>query len=160
MKKNNKYHKDYPELLLQHMEGGSSYESFGAVVGVTEETLNAWCERYPDFKFAKDLGKRHELLYWENLLKKGAVGELPPIKKRVTVFEGEEKKIKTITIIDEPGKFNATAVIFALKNKFPRLYREKLEIQSSSDDPLDQLTDEEVKRRKELYASILKKKQG
>jgi hypothetical protein len=152
-----KYHKDYPEALIEHMKTGNSFEAFAALISVTEETLNNWCRNYPEFKQAKSIGKMHELAYWEGLLKKGAHGDLPPVKKRIVIFD-EKKQIKQTTIIDEPGKFNATAVIFALKNKFRALYRDQIDVKSEQADPLDKLTDEEIKQRKELYASILEKK--
>lgn len=152
-----KYKNDYAEILVNHMKEGNSFESFGAIIHTTTRTLNAWVEKYPAFKLAKEVGKQYELAYWEGLLQKGATGQLPPIKKRMTTFDGK-KNIKQITIIDEPGRFNATAVIFALKNKFRDLYREKIEVENSNADPIENLSQEEITRRKELYASIIKKK--
>ena len=155
--KESKFAQDYPELLVKHMKDGNSYDSFGAIVNVTTKTMENWEKKYPSWRLAKELGKQYELAYWENLLQKGATGQLPPIKKRVTVFN-PDKSIKSITVIDEPGKFNATSVIFALKNKFRSLYREKIEVENSNADPLENLTPEEIAKRKELYASIVIKK--
>lgn len=154
-----KYKPEYSQKLIDHMKEGGSFESFGAIVHCTEETLNLWTTKHEAFKFAKELGKKYEMLYWEDLLKKGASGQLPPIRKKVTVID-ENKAIKQVTIIDEPGKFNATAVVFALKNKFPKQWRDRQELEISSKESLDSLTDDEIKRRKELYASILKGKNG
>lgn len=154
-----KYKPEYSQKLIDHMKQGNSFESFGAIVHCTEETLNLWTTKHEDFKYAKQLGKRYEMLYWEDLLKKGASGQLPAVRKRVTVF-GENKEVKQVTVIDEPGKFNATAVIFALKNKFPKNWRERQELEITNKDSLDNLSDEEIKRRKELYASVLKGKNG
>lgn len=154
--KQSKYNAEYALLLVQHMKEGNSFESFGAIANVTTETMDNWCKKHPAFKLAKEMGKQYELTYWENLLKKGAIGDLPSIKKRVTVFSGD-KKIKSVTVIDEPGKFNATSVIFALKNKFPKLYREKIEVEQTGEN-LENLSSDEIKRRKELYASIVNKK--
>lgn len=157
MPRPSKYKAEYAEKLVDHMKEGRSFESFGAIVHCTEETLNLWTTKHPEFKIAKELGKRYEMFFWEELLKKGAHGELPPIKKRITVL-GKDKQVKQMTVIDEPGKFNATAVIFALKNKFPKQWRERQELEISSKESLENLSDEEIKRRKELYASIVKGK--
>lgn len=159
--KNNytKYQKKFAEMLIEHMKAGNSFESFGAIARVTEETLNNWCRKYPEFGLAKDLGKRYEQKYWEDLLKMGASGILPPIRRKMTIL-GPDGKLKQQTIIDEPGKFNATAVIFALKCKFPKIWRDSQQIEITSKDSLDHLTDEEIKRRKDLYASIIVKKSG
>jgi hypothetical protein len=158
-KNNAKYKPEYCEALVKHMENGDSFESFAAVVRVTQDTLQNWANKHEEFKLAKDHGKAFELLYWENLLKTGASGNLPPIRKRVTVFD-ENKNVKQVTVTDEPGKFNVTSVIFALKNKFPRLYRDRSEVEITSKESIDQLSDEEIKRRKELYNSILLKKKN
>ena len=152
-----KYKAQYCQMLIEHMKAGNSYESFGAIVHCTEETLNLWTTKHPEFKMAKDLGKHYEMLFWEDLLKKGAKGDLPPIRRKVTII-GKDGKLKQQTIIDEPGRFNATAVVFALKCKFTKLWRDKQEIEITSKDGIDNLTDEEIKRRKELYASIIKAK--
>lgn len=156
MPRPSKFKPQYSEKLIEHMKEGNSFEAFGAIVHVTEETLNLWTTKHPEFKYAKELGKRYEMLYWEDLLKKGAMGQLPPIKKRVTIID-KNGKLKQQTIIDEPGRFNATAVIFALKCKFPKIWRDSQHIEITSKEGLDQLSDDEIKRRKDLYASIVKK---
>jgi hypothetical protein len=156
--KESKFSRDYPELLVKHMQEGNSYESFGALVNVTIRTMCAWEKKYPAWMLAKEIGKQHELKYWEALLQKGASGQLPNIKKRVTVFN-PDKTIKNITIIDEPGKFSAAAVIFALKNKFRSLYRDKIDVETTNNDAIENLSQEEIARRKALYASIIKKKE-
>lgn len=157
MPRPSKFREHYSDKLISHMKEGNSFESFGAVVHCTEETLNLWTTKHPSFKYAKELGKRYEMLFWEDLLKKGATGQLPPIRKRTTVFD-DKKQVKSVTIAEEPGKFNATAVIFALKCKFPKIWRDSQHIEISSKEGLDQLTEEEIKRRKELYASLVKGK--
>lgn len=158
MANHSKYQRKYAEMLIEHMKHGNSFEAFGAVVRVTEETLNNWCKKHPEFGIAKELGKRYEQKYWEDLLKMGATGQMPPIRKKMTIL-GPDGKVKQQTIIDEPSKFNATSVIFALKCKFPKIWRDKQEIEITSKDSLDHLTDEEIKRRKDLYASIISNKE-
>lgn len=154
--KQSKYNAEYALKLVEHMREGNSYDSFGAMINVTTKTMENWEKKYPAWQLAKEMGKQHELKYWENLLMKGAVGDLPSIKKRVTVFD-KDKNVKQVTIIDEPGKFNATSVIFALKNKFPKLYREQIQIQNTGEN-IDNLSPEEITKRKLLYASLVNKK--
>lgn len=154
--KKSRYKQEYAEMLVQHMKEGNSFESFGAMVRCSQDTLTNWTQKYVDFREAKSIGKSFEHMYWENLLKRGAIGDLPPIKKRVTVI-GHDKEIKQVTVIDEPGKFNAASVIFALRAKFPKVWRDKQEVEITHRESIENLTDEEIKRRKELYASVVKK---
>lgn len=150
-----KYKPKYPQMLIEHMKKGNSFESFGAIVHASGETLETWSKKHEAFGLAKQIGKMYELQYWEELLKNGAAGTLPAIQKRIA-FMDKHGNLRRQTIFQEPGKFNATAVIFALKNKFPKQYREKIEVEHSGENP-ENLTPEEIKRRKELYASIVKK---
>lgn len=98
------YEKRFAEMLLEHMRGGASFESFAAIVGVCFDTLYAWAREFPEFSLAKKMGKAHEMIWWETLARGGAGG-----------------KVKD---------FNATMTIFSLKNKFSRQYRDSLKIEA------------------------------
>jgi len=156
-KRPTKYRKEFPQMLVKHMMDGNSYEAFGAIVNVTEETLNAWTKKYPEFDHAKKLGKEYERLFWENVLKRGATGNLAPVMKQIAIYD-KNNKLKYKRVMSEPGKFNATAAIFALKNKFPKQWRDSQHIDLTLKDGTENLSDDEIKRLKEHYASILMSK--
>jgi len=110
MERNNKlphgrpslYREEYDELLIQHMEKGYSFESFAGVIGVCWDTLHEWVKVHPSFSEAKNLGKAKALKWWEGILRGGAGGRI--------------------------AGYNATSVIFALKNKAPQVWRDRVKI--------------------------------
>lgn len=151
-----KYKPEHCERLIEHMKDGNSFYSFGSVVGVGATALKRWLAEHEEFRQAKEIGLSYELKFWEDIMKVGAVGAIPPIKRKTTVIDGETKQVRSVTITEEPGKFSMAAVRFALMNKFPKLYREKISVDMTTTESVENLTPEEIKRRKELYASILK----
>ena len=62
-----KYHPDFCQLVIQHMAGGFSFESFAGVIGVCKKTLYNWRDENPDFLHAGKTGKELSRLYWESL---------------------------------------------------------------------------------------------
>ena len=139
------------------MRNGDSFRTFGAVVHTTEATLNQWCIKFKEFAMAKELGKVYEEQYWVNLLKKGAAGKMDIVRRTVATFDADGKLEKT-QIIEEPGKFNATAVVFGLKNKFRKNWTDSQDLNVTTNDGLEALSAEEIQRRKDLYTSVLRDK--
>lgn len=103
-----KYKKEYCELLVQHMSQGLSFESFAGEIDVNRDTVHEWATRHKDFSEAKRRGEAKSRIIWEKILVGGATG-----------------KIKN---------YNATSAIFALKNKFPKEWRDRKEIDVHTDD--------------------------
>lgn len=95
------YRHEFCEMLVKHMAEGLSFKSFAAVINTTDSTLENWVYDYPDFFAAKQLGRQYELLVWEKIVRQCA----------------------------STGKGNATAIIWATKNKFPEYYKERNEAQ-------------------------------
>lgn len=62
-----KYKKEFCEQLISHMGEGLSFKSFGAVIGVCEETLHDWCRDKPEFSESKRIGRDKQLLCYERL---------------------------------------------------------------------------------------------
>jgi len=62
-----KYRKKYCAELIEHMEKGFSYETFGAVIGVSKQTLYNWESDNPEFLDAKELAFCRCQLFWERL---------------------------------------------------------------------------------------------
>lgn len=152
-----KYRKEFCDKLIDHMREGNSFGTFGAIVHVTEKCLNEWCIKYKDFAAAKELGKVYEEYYWVNILKNGAQGKMDKVVRRSTIY-GKDQKIKQQQVVEEPAKFNATATVFALKNKFPDKYRDTQTVDLNTKDGLDGMSDEEIERRKQLYMSVVLRK--
>jgi hypothetical protein len=79
------------------MNDGFSFESFAGKVGNHHRTLYDWAEANPAFLQAKKRGEDLSRIWWEDCLKR----------------------------IAADGTGNATAAIFALKNKYPREWRDR-----------------------------------
>jgi len=115
-----KYKPEYCEMLIKHMSEGRSLYTFGAVINVNEDTIAEWVKVYPAFSEAKRQGRIKEIAWWEEILRAGAAGKIPG--------------------------YNATSVIFALKNKSPRHWRDKHEIVSTINVNQAPLSPKEVKQ--------------
>lgn len=79
-----KYRLEFPEQLLDHMQRGKSFASFGAKLRVTRECLYEWTRRHKEFSDAKSLGDLLSLQWWEDLLQDGAQGM--PCNVTATLF--------------------------------------------------------------------------
>lgn len=62
-----KYKREFCQKLIDHMEKGFSFESFGAVIDVSVSNMNVWVTRYPEFQAAKDLAYNKSRLFWEKV---------------------------------------------------------------------------------------------
>lgn len=69
------YKKEYDSMLIDHMSKGLSFESFGAVVNVTVDTLDLWLVEEPSFDNAEKIGSLHRKLLWEKMGLIGAQGK-------------------------------------------------------------------------------------
>lgn len=129
------YRPEYCQLLIEHMKQGGSVRTFGAVTNppVSRQTVYDWLDRHPNFLDAKSQGEPMAEKFWENLLKSGAAGQLRRLKKRVPmttdgqVILGPDGK-PVFEEEFEGATFNASATIFALKNKFPEAWRDRKEL--------------------------------
>lgn len=100
-----KYDPAFCEMLLDHMWKGNSFQSFAAELGVSIDTIYEWAKVHTDFSESKKQGQGFEIAYWERILRGGAQGSLKD--------------------------FSATATIFALKNKAPAFYRDKIHVDAN-----------------------------
>jgi hypothetical protein len=101
-----KYRPEYCEMLIEHMRGGLSFESFGARIRVTKKTMYEWTRVHPEFQEAKELGEVQSLLWWENIGKAAMMGGQH-------VITHPNGKTETINF----KNFNTTVWIFAMKNR-------------------------------------------
>lgn len=86
------YDPGYCELLIKHMSEGYSFETFGAHVNCSKDTLYRWRDEHPEFCEAKKQGESKARHWWEEKGAEGACGLIP--------------------------NFNASVWIFSMKNKF------------------------------------------
>ena len=98
------YKEEYCEELIIHMSMGYSFESFAGIVGTCKQTLYNWLESNPMFLDAKEKGFSASRLRWEQI----GLG------------------------IAQKGQGNATAFIFNMKNRFPSEWRDKQELDHST----------------------------
>lgn len=103
-----KYKPEYPEMLVKHMGGGLSFETFAALCDVWRETLYDWCERYEEFHHAKKRGEALSQMFWERLGRDAALGTV--------------------------DKFNPTVWIYTMKCRFPKQWGDKQEVAHVIDD--------------------------
>ena len=94
------FKKKYCGMLLEHMRGGLSFESFGGLVPCGKGVLYDWATNKPLFSEAKRQGDALARLKWEQMLNGQVTGEL---------------------------KGSPAALIFGLKNKFPDEYRDTID---------------------------------
>lgn len=92
-----KYRKEFCQMLIDHMAEGFSFESFGALVDTHSRYLYEWAKKYEDFSEAKRLGNEKARVWWEKLHRKCAA----------------------------TGEGNATMIVWAQKNKWPKQYYER-----------------------------------
>lgn len=87
-----KYDPKFCQALVDHMEKGFSFETFGAAVGVSRSITYDWVKIHPDFSEAKKLAVEKCQLFWERVGIQGTVGNL--------------------------SGFNCSGWIFNMKNRF------------------------------------------
>lgn len=81
-----KYREEYCQKLIDHMAGGFSYESFGAVIDCAEQTYRNWEEKHPEFLEAKKVAFDKSRLFWEKIGMDLAQGKLPGGNSTAWIF--------------------------------------------------------------------------
>lgn len=98
---------------------GLTDEQIARNLGVSKHTLIKWKKNIPDFLDAIKKGKEVSDYELENALHKSAVGYY--YEEETVTNKGEVVKIKKYE------HANPTSLIFALKNRLPHKYRDKVE---------------------------------
>lgn len=94
------YKPEYCQMLIEHMARGGSFEGFAGTIRVSSEVLYDWIERHSEFLQAKKEGFAASRKFWEQTMADQATGKI---------------------------NGSSTALIFALKNRFPKDYRDRTE---------------------------------
>ncbi len=66
-----RYNAAYCKQMIEHMAQGYSFASFAGVLGCSYGTLKKWCDTYPEFQAAKDIGIQRARFWWEQEGMKG-----------------------------------------------------------------------------------------
>lgn len=113
------YRPEYCEMLIDHMAGGLSFESFAGVVKCCKQTLYNWTRANPAFLDAKNRGEALSLLWWEK------VGHAAMLGQTVRDKSGNAVNLKN---------FNSTVWIFSMKNRHG--WRERSDVKVEGFEPL------------------------
>lgn len=144
------YKEEYNEQAYKLCLLGHTDAELGKFFGVSEQTINAWKHKYPEF--LESLKKGKEIADGNVIasLYQRAVGYQAP-DLDIKMYEGQ--------IIETPYTKHyppdATSAIFWLKNRQPRKWRDKQDIEHSgsintmSDDDLDKAIAEKMAKVKE-----------
>ena len=78
-----KYKEEYCEMLIEHMAEGYSFESFGGVIEVAEDTLYEWAKVNKNFSDSKNIGTQKSMIWWEKVGRKGMMNDIPFFNDRI-----------------------------------------------------------------------------
>jgi len=112
-----KYMTIYGPLVIFHCSKGLSFQSFAGCVGVLPKTVDDWIEKYPEFAACVEIAQSRLRLEWDKIILKSAKGH---------------------------SKGNAASIIFALKNYFPKHFKDK---QDETKGGLTIIVDTGIKRK-------------
>lgn len=110
------YDPAYCDRVIAHMRGGQSYESFAGEIGVCVATLYTWEKKHRDFLEAKKVAQAACLNFWEKI---GIMG-----------VTGAVKKDAHGNVVIDGKKVNGTLWIYNMKCRFPKQWREQIEIKT------------------------------
>lgn len=138
-----KYRAEFGEALVEHMKRGLSFESFGASIGVSKETLYTWLKRHPQFLDARKQGWPHLEMFYLQLAQRVASGQVRRVANEEPMLDDQGRAIRDPTTGEvmmrrsyAPANTNAAALIFLMKNLLG--YRDKRDVNvgGQADNPL------------------------
>lgn len=83
MSRPTKYDEKYCEMLIEHMAEGYSFESFGGIIEVNEDTLYEWVKVHSKFSDSKSIGTQKSMVWWEKIGRQGMINEIPFFNDRI-----------------------------------------------------------------------------
>lgn len=112
---------------------GLTDEQLAAKIGITATTLYDWKNKYPVISEALKRGKEVVDVEVENALLKRAMGYEYTETRTETADDGT---VKTI-VMQKAMPPDTTAQIFWLKNRRPAVWRDKQQVEHSTDKPFE-----------------------
>jgi hypothetical protein len=117
-----KYDPAFCESVIECLGEGHSVTAFAGRIGVNRSSVFEWAKNHPEFSNALKIGQAKAVEFWEKILAKVA----------------------------KDGGGNATAVIFALKNRASDDWADKIQTELTGKDggavQIEQVTDSEAAR--------------
>ena len=133
-----KYHDWITEEGLLKIEGwardGLTDKQIAHNIGITEQTLNVWKNKYHSLFESLKRGKEVIDRQVENALLKRALGYEYEEVKQIIEKDGNGKDKKKIEKIIKQVVPDTTAQIFWLKNRKPQEWRDKREIETNKEE--------------------------
>lgn len=155
-----KYRPEYCEAVIKHMAEGNSFWSFAANVDVCFDTLSEWTKVHPEFSEAKRRGVAKLLAFDEKVARAGSTGQLKRHAKTIKTTKHNHETGESVTTeeqIYDAANFSQSYQIFLMKNRYPKLYRDKITLETETSDPKKvQNTFEEVMNDPALADAALK----
>ncbi len=126
-----KYTKKKANLAISLAAKGKIDTEIAEALDITQQTLNNWKKKYPEFfESLKAAKKEVDKLVERSLLERALGYEHPDT--HISNYKGEI----TITDITKHYPPEVTACIFWLKNRDPERWRDKQDIEHSGDIPI------------------------
>lgn len=137
------YREEYANQALKLSLLGSTDKEMADFFGVSEQTLNSWKKKFPEFLESLKKGKSVADANVASKLYNRATG----YDTKATKFATNEGKITDRVEYIEHYPPDTTAAIFWLKNRQPEKWRDKKEIEANVklSDELESMTDEELR---------------
>lgn len=140
-----KYKDGYCELAFNYCLLGATDEDLARFFDVSEQTINAWKHAYPEFLESIKKGKDEADALVARSLYQRAVGyQYLEKKKEISDQGGVKDSVTTKEVVPD-----TTAQIFWLKNRQPKLWRDKQEVDHQSSDgsmtPKSTMTNDQIK---------------
>lgn len=101
-----KYDPAFCEQAFEFMSEGYSTKAFSGSIGVSLSTVYKWMEEYPEFSEAIKAAQASGAMWWE----------------------------KTLKQVASTGDGNASAAIFGVKNRSQEEWKDKQDVNHTSDD--------------------------
>jgi hypothetical protein len=137
MGRKSKYQLDYCEQVTKLCRLGATDQEIANFFKVNEDTINVWKKQYKEFFAAIKEGKIQADAEVADRLYMRAIG-YEHNEDKIFIYEGRPIIVPTIKRYPP----DTTAAIFWLKNRQPKLYREKQELDINKN--LDNLSDEDL----------------
>jgi hypothetical protein len=131
------YKSEYNELAYKFCLLGAIDKDLAGFFDVSEQTINSWKQKHPQFLESIKRGKNIADANVANSLYQRATGYEHPEDE---IFNNKGEPMIVPTVKRYPPE--PTAAIFWLKNRQPKLWRDKQEVEISKSIPITDLIDE------------------